>query len=93
MDELLKLMSQWYVMKMDWGGTSFRDITLKWNYDGERWLELSLPGYIEKILARFCHPQPKRPQDSHIQLRQQNSQGQHQHRRPLTNPPVSTKRE
>ena len=57
-------MLQWYVMKMDWGGTSFRGITLKWNYDGEKWVELSLPGYIEKILARFCHPQPKRPQDS-----------------------------
>ena len=34
-DELLKIMSQWYVMKMDWPGTSFGGITLKWNYDGE----------------------------------------------------------
>ena len=31
-DELLKIMSQWYVMKMDWKGTSFGGITLKWNY-------------------------------------------------------------
>ena len=53
--ELLKIMSQWYVMKMDWPGTSFRGITLKWNYDSERWLELSLPGYIEKTLAQFRH--------------------------------------
>ena len=52
------------MMKIDLGGTSFGGITLKWNYDGERWVELSLPGYIEKILVRFCHPQPKRPQDS-----------------------------
>ena len=51
-------------MKMDWPGTSFGGIALKWNYDGEQWVELSLPGYIEKILAQFCHPQPKRPQDS-----------------------------
>ena len=63
-DELLKIMSQWYVMKMDWPGTSFRGITLKWNYDSERWVELSLPGYIEKILARYRHPRPKIPQDS-----------------------------
>ena len=63
-DKLLKIMSQWYVMKMDWPGTSFGGITLKWNYDGERWVELSLPEYIEKVLARFRHPQPKRPQDS-----------------------------
>ena len=33
-DELLKIMSQWYVMKMDWKGTSFGRITLKWNYEG-----------------------------------------------------------
>ena len=63
-DELLKIMSLWYVMIMDWSGTSFGGITLKWNYGGEQWVELSLPGYIEKILAQFRHPQPKRPQDS-----------------------------
>ena len=51
-------------MKMDWEGTSLGGITLKWNYEGDPWVELSLPGYIEKILARFRHPQPKIPQDS-----------------------------
>ena len=51
-------------MKMDWEGTIFGGITLKWNYEGERWVELSLPGYIDTILARFHHPQPKIPQDS-----------------------------
>ena len=35
-DKLLKIMSQWYVMKMDWECTSFGGITLKWNYEGER---------------------------------------------------------
>ena len=63
-DELLKIMSQWYVMKMDWECTSFGGITLKWNYEGERWVELFLPGYIDNILARFSHTQPKRPQES-----------------------------
>ena len=81
-------MSHWYVMKMDWAGTSFGGITLKWNYDGERWVELSLPGYIEKILAQFRHPQPKDLKTPHIQLRQQILQGQHQRRHPQTNPPV-----
>ena len=65
-DELLKIMSQWYVMKMDWEGTSFGGITLKWNYKVERQVELYLPGYIDKILARFRHPQPKIPQDPQI---------------------------
>ena len=31
-DKLLKIMSQWYVMKMDWEGTIFGGIALKWNY-------------------------------------------------------------
>ena len=63
-DELLKIMSQWYIMKMDWKGTSFGGINLKWNYEGERWVEISLPGYIDNILACFIHPHPKIPQDS-----------------------------
>ena len=57
--ELLKMMSQWYVMKMYWKGTSFGGITLKWNYEGKRWVELSLPGYIDKVLARFLPPPAK----------------------------------
>ena len=63
-DELFKILSQWYVIKMDWEGKSFGGITLKWNYEGEQWVELSLPGYIDKVLARFRHPLPKRPQYS-----------------------------
>ena len=34
--ELLKIMPQWYVMKMDWAGTSFGGVTLKQNYGSER---------------------------------------------------------
>ena len=63
-DEFLEIMSKWYVVKMDWLGTSFGGITLKWNYENERWVELSLPGFIEKLLGRFKHPKPKQPQDS-----------------------------
>ena len=63
-DEFLKIMAKWYIVKMDWLGTSFGGITLKWNYVGERWVELSLPGYIENLLIRFKHPCPKQPQDS-----------------------------
>ena len=61
---MLKIMSQCYVIKMDWEGTSFGGIILKWNYEGERWVEISLPGYIDNILACFIQPHPKIPQDS-----------------------------
>ena len=33
-EKLLKIMSQWYVMKMDRKGTNFGGINLKWNYEG-----------------------------------------------------------
>ena len=49
-DKLLGIMGKWYKMKTDWEGLSFGGITLKWNYHGERWVELSLPGYIKKVL-------------------------------------------
>ena len=60
-------------MKMDWGATSFGGITLKWNYDGERWVELSLLGYIEKSSRDFDTPNQKDHKTPHIQIRQQNS--------------------
>ena len=34
---------------------------LKWNYD-ERWVEISLDGYVRKALRRFQHETPNRQQ-------------------------------
>ena len=36
MEEFLRIIAKWYVVKMDWDGTSFRGVTLKWNCAGER---------------------------------------------------------
>ena len=63
-EELLSIMSKWYRTKTDWKGSSFGGITLEWNYQGERWVELSLPEYIKKVLHQFSHQTPARPQDS-----------------------------
>ena len=44
-------------------GLLYCGITLKWNLKKrDRWLELSMPGYIEKQLSKYKHPTPKRPQ-------------------------------
>ena len=52
-----------YKITTDWEGTTFCGITLKWDYDN-RTVELSMPGYVEKALQRFCHPSPTKPEDS-----------------------------
>ena len=52
-----------YKITTDWEGTTFCGITLKWDYV-KRTVELSMPGYVEKALQRFCHPTPTKPEDS-----------------------------
>ena len=38
-------------------------ITLEWNYE-EIWLEISMPGYIKKVLQKYKHETSPRPQHS-----------------------------
>jgi hypothetical protein len=41
--------------------SKFCGITLEWNYEDGH-VTLSMPGYVEKALHRFTHPEPNRPQ-------------------------------
>ena len=52
-----------YKMKIDWTGTKYLGLTLKWNYN-KRYVDLSMPGYIERLLQRFSHSNPITPQHS-----------------------------
>ena len=45
----------------DWNGTKFYGITLEWDYIRRTCL-LSMPGYIEAILAWFHHQRPRKPE-------------------------------
>jgi len=60
---LIELLSQHYEMTTDWSGTKYLGLTLKWDYK-EGTVDLSMPGYIERALARFQHPFPSRSQHS-----------------------------
>lgn len=63
-DHLVETLQQAkYKITTDWEGTTFCGITLKWDYE-KRTVELSMPGYVEKALQRFCHPTPTKPEDS-----------------------------
>lgn len=62
-DEFFDILRQHYQIKIDWSATLFSGITIKWDYV-KRTADLSMPGYITKMLAEFNHPTPKRPQHS-----------------------------
>ena len=47
----------------DWDGKLYCGISLDWNYE-EGWLDISMPGYIKKVLQKYKHEQPPRPQHS-----------------------------
>ena len=62
-DHLSKSLKNAYTLAKDWTGRLYCGITLKWNYNRrDRWLEISMPGYIKKKLSKYNHPTPKRPQ-------------------------------
>ena len=46
----------------DWKGLKYCGLSLDLDYD-KREVHLSMPGYVEKALARFKHERPKKSQD------------------------------
>ena len=61
-DHLLEVLHRHYQTEIDWKGSLYCGITLEWNYEGERYLDISMPGYIEKVRQRFKHEMPAKPQ-------------------------------
>jgi hypothetical protein len=50
-----------YTVSKDWTGGLYCGITLHWNY-ANKYVDLSMPGYIKDALHKFQHPLPKHPQ-------------------------------
>jgi hypothetical protein len=50
-----------YEITTYWGGNVYSGITLKWDYD-ERTCNISMPGYVNNVLNKFQHDNPKTPQ-------------------------------
>jgi hypothetical protein len=50
-----------YSVSKDWTGGLYCDITLNWDY-ANKYVDLSMPGYIKDALHKFQPPLPKRPQ-------------------------------
>jgi hypothetical protein len=62
-EHLLTALQTSYKVSIDWEGERYCGLILKWEYQ-RRTCDISMPGYIERALARFDHPKPKKPQDN-----------------------------
>ena len=63
-DHLIKTLEGHYVkILVDWEGKLYCGITLEWNYI-KSFLDISMPGYIDELRARYQHEMPSQPQHS-----------------------------
>eukprot|EP00804_Cyclotella_cryptica_P004376 CCRYP_006792-RA/>CCRYP_006792-RA protein AED:0.32 eAED:0.32 QI:0/0/0/1/0/0/2/0/518 len=64
-EHLLNALREHYTLDIDWSGSLYCGITLTWDYLNKT-VDISMPGYIKKILQRFRHECSK-PQGSPYQ--------------------------
>ena len=62
-DHLINALKSFYHITIDWSGKHYCGLNLDWNYDAG-FVDISMPGYIDKLLQRLKHPSPKRPVDA-----------------------------
>ena len=62
-NHLITTLGTHYDVEEDWTGGLYCGITLKWDYIN-RHVDISMPRYIDKLLARFNHSPPAKPQHS-----------------------------
>jgi hypothetical protein len=57
-DHLFSALHDKYELTKDWTGTSYLGLTLNWNYKAG-YVDISMPNYVPKALAKFQHTSPK----------------------------------
>jgi hypothetical protein len=60
-DHLITCIKENYGVTEDWAGKLYCGIKLQWDYRA-RTLDVSMPGYITKLLQKYKHRMPTRPQ-------------------------------
>jgi hypothetical protein len=50
-----------YEITIDWGGTVYSGMTLKWDYQ-QCTCDISMHGYVTNVLNKLQHDEPKHPQ-------------------------------
>jgi hypothetical protein len=62
-EHLMNALKQHYEVTEDWTGSKYLGLSIDWDYQA-RTCDISMPGYVERALQRFQHPNPTRPQHS-----------------------------
>ena len=60
-NHLKNSLEKWYDITVDWSGSKYVGISLKWDYKN-RVLDTSVPGFVRDKLVRFQHSAPSKPQ-------------------------------
>ena len=62
---LLNILEQNYEITTDWEGTKFAGIDLSWDYNvrhANQNCRISMDGYMKKVILKYGHPCPIKPQ-------------------------------
>ena len=58
---LLDALRDLYKVSTDMNGRNYCGLRLDWNYE-DNYVDISMPGYIDKVLDKFLHSTPTKPQ-------------------------------
>ena len=62
-NHLLSSLQQTFNVSTDWEGKNFCGLTFNWNYK-QRYVDVSMPTYVQDVLHKFQHPPPSKAQRS-----------------------------
>ena len=57
-NHLLSSLKDHYDITIDWNGNNYCGLKVDWNYQ-KQYVDISMPGYIAKVLRRFQHIKKK----------------------------------
>jgi hypothetical protein len=62
-EHLKASIKKYYEISCDWTGSAYCGLKLDWDYKN-KYVDLSIPGYIKAALHKFQHPTPTRPENA-----------------------------
>ena len=62
-NHLLGTLKQHYTVTTDWSGWNYCGLTIDWAYE-KGYVDISMPSYIKKVLHKYQHPTPSKPEYS-----------------------------
>ena len=60
-DHLLTSLQKYYEILIDWDCKDYCGLNLEWHYN-DRYIDVSMPGYVVCMLAKYQHLAPEKPQ-------------------------------